>query len=221
VFLHEAAHAFTVKAFGRQVNRGGVGWYWFGPMAFVDTSDMWLGSRRERILVSLAGPYADMVLAGTVSLAALVVSSNFVAALLWSFALPLYLRVVANLNPLLEFDGYHVLSDLLDRPNLRAQSMAWLGASFPAGLRGRAVQRRRVELVYSLGSVLYIAATVVLVLVLYRVTVRGFVDSIVPSSVAAALAWVFAASVAGLAILATAAELRTQRHAGLDSAGRG
>jgi len=221
VFLHEAAHAFTVKAFGREVNRGGVGWYWFGPMAFVDTSDMWLGTRRERILVSLAGPYADMVVAGTASLAALIVSSDVVSALLWSFALPSYIAVLSNLNPLLEFDGYHILSDLLDRPNLRAEAMGWLGANVPGALRDRAaLKRHRVDLVYSLGSLLYIVATAVLVVILYRLTVRGFIATIVPGSVATALAWVFAAAITALAALGTVAELRARRHAALSGSGR-
>src|SRR5581483_7317372 len=38
VLLHEGGHAFTVKAFGYEVHRAGVGWYWFSPIAFVDTS---------------------------------------------------------------------------------------------------------------------------------------------------------------------------------------
>jgi hypothetical protein len=53
-----------VKAFGREVHRAGVGWYWFGPIAFVDTTDMWLDGPRKRILVSCAGPAADLVLGG-------------------------------------------------------------------------------------------------------------------------------------------------------------
>src|SRR5712692_9264565 len=48
IVVHEAGHAFTVKAFGREVQRGGVGWYWFGPIAFIDTSDMWLADRWPR-----------------------------------------------------------------------------------------------------------------------------------------------------------------------------
>lgn len=69
----------------------GIGWYWFGPVAYVDTSDMWLEGRWPRIAVSIAGPYANLVLGGLAALVA---------------------------------DGYHVLSDLLDRPNLRPRALA-------------------------------------------------------------------------------------------------
>ena len=35
-----------------------------------------------------------------------------------------------NFNPLLEYDGYYILSDLMGRPNLRRHSLAWLGEIF-------------------------------------------------------------------------------------------
>src|SRR5207248_6507662 len=73
ILIHEAGHAFTVKAFGREVPRGGIGWYWFGPIAFVDTSDMWLADRWPRIAVSLAGGYANLVLPPLAPLAACLV----------------------------------------------------------------------------------------------------------------------------------------------------
>jgi putative peptide zinc metalloprotease protein len=212
LFLHECGHAFSVKAFGRQVNRAGVGWYWFGPVAFVDTSDMWLGSRRERILVSLAGPYTDMVVAGAVSLIALAVPSPVVRALLWSFVLPSYLTVLANLNPLLEYDGYYVLSDLLERPNLRADALAWVGSRFPHLLRNRAdLRRHRVEFLYGVGSVLYIAVAAFAMLVLYRLALRGWIESILPASAAATLAWVFVVLVSVLSTLGLIADLRRRR----------
>lgn len=54
IVFHEAGHALATRAFGRVVRGAGVGWYVFGPIAFVDTSDMWLAPRWPRVLVSLA-----------------------------------------------------------------------------------------------------------------------------------------------------------------------
>ena len=68
--VHECAHGTAVKYFGRTVGAVGAGWFWFGPVFFVDTSDMWLGTRLQRIAVSLAGPMVEFTLAGTVALAA-------------------------------------------------------------------------------------------------------------------------------------------------------
>ena len=209
VFLHEAAHAFTVKAFGREVNRGGVGWYWFGPMAFVDTSDMWLGTTRQRILVSLAGPYCDLIVAGLASLAGLLVGDEAVKALLWSFALPSYIAVLTNLNPLLEFDGYHVLSDLLDRPNLRSEALGWVGGNVRAILRPP--RGHRVDVAYALGSLVYIGGVIVSMFVLYRLSVRGVIAGVLSAPIASALAWVLALGLGALVILGVAADLRPPR----------
>ena len=68
ILIHEAGHAFTVKACGRKVPRVGIGWYWFGPVAYVDTSDMWLAEKWPRVAVSLAGPYSNIILAGAAAL---------------------------------------------------------------------------------------------------------------------------------------------------------
>src|SRR5262249_38264653 len=181
ILIHEAGHAFTVKAFGREVQRAGVGWYWFGPVAFVDTSDMWLADRWPRIAVSLAGGYANLVLAALAALAALIVPNLVWAAALWQFAFSSYWTGAATLNPLLEFDGYYVVSDWLDRPNLRPRAMAWLGHELlpalrrPGGLRGH-----KLDLLYGIGSVLYIALSAVLIMVIYRATVEGWLAQVLP-----------------------------------------
>ena len=98
VVIHEFGHAFATKAARREVLGVGVGWYWFGPVAFVDTSDLWLATRRQQILASLAGPYADLLVAGLFSLAALAAGGTLAAAICWQVALGSYLSVVLNLN---------------------------------------------------------------------------------------------------------------------------
>lgn len=130
IFLHEAGHAFTTKAYGRKVLGLGLGWYWVTPIFFVDTSDMWLADRRARIAVSLAGPYAHLVLGGLASLMGSLMQAPSAAALLWVFALQCYAMVLFNLNPLLEYDGYYVLADLLDRPHLRRDIFSWFRRIF-------------------------------------------------------------------------------------------
>ena len=122
--LHEAAHALAVKHFGREVTGIGCGWFWFGPVLYVNTSDMWLGDRRQRILVSLAGPLCDFIVAGALSLVAVFSSLSWSAAL-FLVATAQYIVSLINLCPVLEFDGYFALSDWLDRPNLRRHCLQW------------------------------------------------------------------------------------------------
>ena len=119
--VHEAGHAFTTKHYGRTVPYAGVGWYWFSPVAFVDTSDMWLGSRRQRMFVTAAGPCADLVVGAFPAALALALPTGPASAALWIFAVPFYLSFLINLNPLLEYDGYYFVADYLDRPNLRRE----------------------------------------------------------------------------------------------------
>jgi putative peptide zinc metalloprotease protein len=213
ILVHEAGHAFTTKHFGREVPRVGVGWYWFGPIAFVDTSDMWLAGRCERVVVSLAGPYADLVTGGLAAVVAWLVPNPVLSAVLWQFALVSYVGVLANLNPLMEFDGYYILSDLLDKPNLRPRALAWLGTGLvsalgnPARLRGHTL-----ELLYGLASVLYIAVEAALMVVLYRLILQDWLSGLLTGAVAAGLAWVLAAAVVVLAVASMLGELRGARR---------
>ncbi len=129
--LHELAHAFTTKHFDREVSHFGVGWYWVGPMAFTDTSDMWLSSKWPRIMVNLAGVAIDFVLAGLSAIIALIMPWHIIALFCWMFSIFIYLGIYHNLYPLIELDGYYVLMDLFDRPHLREDAVAWLVDVFP------------------------------------------------------------------------------------------
>lgn len=156
ILPHELAHGFAVKHFGREVLGVGVGWYWFGPIAFVDTSDMWLSTRWPRVAVSLAGPFSNLVLAAVPMIAAFWLTSPFWITLIWVFAAASYFLVLLNLNPLMEYDGYYVLSDLMDRPNLRRQSLRWLFRDLPAAIvHPSQLKGHWVELLYGLTSVFY------------------------------------------------------------------
>lgn len=213
IVVHEAGHALTTKHYGREVPRVGVGWYWFGPMAWVDTSDMWLEGRWPRIAVSLAGPYAELVLGSVAALAAWLAPDPVLSAALWQFALLSYISVLVNFDPLMEFDGYYVLIDLLDRPNLRPRALAWLGNDLIPALRDpHRLRDHSLELLYGLASVLYIVLMAALTVILYRLVVQGWLESVLSGQVAAALAWVLAAAVVILAIGGMLAELRGARR---------
>ena len=94
--VQAAGQALAVKAHGREIRSAGVGWYWLVPFAYVDTSGMWLGDRRGRILVDLAGIVALLAAAAPISLLALLASSPA----LWALALAFYVYAVARLPAL-------------------------------------------------------------------------------------------------------------------------
>lgn len=193
LLIHELGHALTVKAFRRKVSRVGIGWYWFSPIAFVDTSDMWLASRLPRIVVSAAGPYTNFVMGGIAALASFYTSNPTVMAVLWQFAFMQYMTGVSNLNPLLELDGYYMLMDWLERPNLRAHSLRWLGNGLLKALRtGQGLREHRIELIYGLSSVVYMVLMSVLIVILYRLTLQDWLAGILPASIAEGIAWLLA-----------------------------
>ena len=125
--LHELGHAYTATRYGCRVPTMGIAFMVLFPVLYTDTTGAWrLTSRRQRLLIGVAGTVMELGLAT-------------LATLLWSFLPDGVLRSVAfvvattswvmglmiNLNPFLRFDGYYILSDWLGVPNLQDRSFAF------------------------------------------------------------------------------------------------
>ncbi|MDR7280996.1 cyclic nucleotide-binding protein [Catenuloplanes atrovinosus] len=122
---HELGHALATKHMGRRVPAAGFLVYFGIPSVFVDTSDVWMAGRRARLRTTIAGPAAGLVLAGSAQLIGLIFPA--VAPLAFKLAFAWYLNALFNLNPLLALDGYYLLMDWLEIPNLRARGLAFVG----------------------------------------------------------------------------------------------
>ena len=124
--LHELGHALTAKHFGCRVPVMGVAILLLWPVLYTETSDVWkLPSRRQRLAVGAAGILAELALAALATLAwhflddgPLRNAAFFLASVTWIVTLAI------NLNPLMRFDGYYLLSDLLETVNLQSRSFA-------------------------------------------------------------------------------------------------
>lgn len=134
---HELAHAFTVKAYGRTVRRGGISIYYGAPGLFVDTQDIWMEPRRARIAASWAGPFSGFVLAGLAGLGLVLLPDGPWTAILAIFGTVALVSNVFQLMPLIELDGYFVLMDWLEIPNLRKRALAFVRRDCWAKLRRR------------------------------------------------------------------------------------
>ncbi|MEU1400865.1 FHA domain-containing protein [Streptomyces sp. NPDC005728] len=130
LLVHELTHALAVKSYGRKVRRGGFLLMMGMPFAFVDTSDMWFGSRRSRVVVALSGPLSTAALAGWCATGAALLPAGSASAVLYHLAFGLYLNTLYNFNPLMPLDGYQALTDALRVPRLREEA----GAYFRTGL---------------------------------------------------------------------------------------
>jgi putative peptide zinc metalloprotease protein len=125
--LHELAHAMAVRHFGGAVHEVGISLVFLTPAPYVDASAAnAFPDARHRAFVSGAGILLELALAALALFAwvvlqpGLVRDAAMVVMLICSVSTLLF-----NANPLLRLDGYHVLCDLLQLPNLAARSQAW------------------------------------------------------------------------------------------------
>jgi putative peptide zinc metalloprotease protein len=159
VFVHELGHALVLTHNGRRVKSAGFMIYFGAPAFFVDSSDGLMMGRRQEILASLAGPHAQMIVAAISSLVALAIPEWFLSETLYRYAVLNYFVIFMNLIPLLELDGYFILSDFLEIPDLRPRSLSFLqhGLWNKLGKRERLSRR---ELWLTLYAVIGVAFTV-------------------------------------------------------------
>jgi len=130
--FHEFGHAFAVKVRGGEVHEMGIMLLVFNPIPYVDASAASaFRNKRERALVGAAGMIAELFIAA-------------LALWLWTSVEPGPLRAVAfnviliagvstllfNGNPLLRYDAYYILSDLLEIPNMGSRGIRYIGYLF-------------------------------------------------------------------------------------------
>ena len=172
--VHEFGHAAACKRYGGEVHKMGVMLLMFAPLPYMDATASWgFRSRLHRLLVGASGVLAEFAVAA-------------VAALIWAHSAPGVINALAynvifvasvstllfNLNPLMRFDGYHMLVDWLDTPNLFQRSrdqLKYLGQRFLLGVKtAQPAARTRKEVwglplygVVSLGYWLVLMSTII------------------------------------------------------------
>ncbi len=130
--LHELGHAVVATRYGVRVAHMGVAFLVLWPMLYTDTGESWrLRNHRQRLHIAAAGMTVEMVLAGLALLGwALTPPGPLRSAFFYLATTSLVLTLALNVSPFMRFDGYYVLSDALDMPNLhdRAGAIAktWL-----------------------------------------------------------------------------------------------
>lgn len=116
--VHELAHAFVLTHYGERVGRVGLGVYWGSLCMYVDATAALLLPRRARMLQAGAGLIVDAALVGVAGVIAIAAAPHAAEAALAQIAVSLSLGALVNATPLLQLDGYWVLADALDTPDL-------------------------------------------------------------------------------------------------------
>ncbi len=123
--VHELGHGLACRRFGGECHELGLMFLMFAPCLYCNVSDAWRLPKRQRVVVGAAGIGVELVLAS-------------LALFGWWFSEPGLFHqlclgtmfvsgvstLVVNGNPLLRYDGYFILSDLVEAPNLAEKSAA-------------------------------------------------------------------------------------------------
>jgi putative peptide zinc metalloprotease protein len=163
--LHEFGHGLSCKKFGGECHEIGAMLLVFTPCLYCNVSDSWmLPNKWKRVWIGAAGIYVELILAAF-------------AAYIWYFSEPgllndlclnmMFLNLVSTIlvngNPLLRFDGYYILMDALEIPNLRQKATEVLKRWFQKTCLGLELQddpflpKRNQALfaIYTVASVIY------------------------------------------------------------------
>ena len=125
--LHEIGHALAVRRWGGEVREAGFSLFVLVPAPYVDASAAAaFTQRRQRLVVGAAGMMVELAVAAVALAVWLSVQPGLVrdAAFVTMFIASVS-TVLFNGNPLLRFDGYYMLCDAFDLPNLDSRSKAW------------------------------------------------------------------------------------------------
>ncbi|MFO0845115.1 MAG: biotin/lipoyl-binding protein, partial [Gemmataceae bacterium] len=127
--IHEFGHGLSCRHFGGEVHEMGFLLMCFSPALYCNVSDAWiLPNKWHRIIISAAGIYVELVIA---AIATFVWWNTPTQPFIHNLSLSLMIvcsvsTVVFNANPLMRYDGYYVMADWLEIPNLREKSNRFL-----------------------------------------------------------------------------------------------
>lgn len=124
--LHEFGHAFTAYRYGCRVPTMGLAFLVMLPMLYTDTTEAWkVQDRRRRLRIGAAGMLSELALAAFATLAWSLLPDGPIRAGAFLLATTTWIATLTiNASPFMRFDGYFLLSDWLDMPNLHDRAFA-------------------------------------------------------------------------------------------------
>ncbi|NJC87910.1 MAG: hypothetical protein FIB02_05160 [Desulfuromonas sp.] len=126
--LHEFGHAVVCRHYGGEVHTMGIMFLIFTPIPYMDATSSWsFRNRWQRALVGGAGMIVEVFVAALATFVWANTGPGMIHSLAYNMMFVASVSTVLfNANPLLRFDGYYILSDLLDIPNLHTRSQQHL-----------------------------------------------------------------------------------------------
>ena len=163
--IHEFGHGLTAKHFGGEVHEMGMLFLVLTPALYCDVTDSWLlPSKWKRIWISAAGIFVECFLASIATFVWFQTEQGLLNSLcLATMFICSVNTIMFNANPLLRYDGYYVMSDWLEVPNLRVKSTQFFGYLIQEKVLGLEIpvqsympkSRRVLFVFYAIASYLY------------------------------------------------------------------
>jgi multidrug resistance efflux pump len=174
VSTHEMAHGLTCKHFGGEVHEIGFLLIYLQPALYCNVSDAWLFPEKwKRLCVGFAGPYFELFVWAIAVLAwRLTDGDTWIHDAALIVVTTSGIKTLLNFNPFIKLDGYYLLSDYLEIPNLRRKAFRYVGSSIQRLFGGDApanelsARERRVFLSY--GLVATVSSFLLLSYVIFR-----------------------------------------------------
>ncbi|MFK7892243.1 MAG: hypothetical protein AB8B63_15605 [Granulosicoccus sp.] len=179
--LHECAHALAVKRAGGAVHEMGIALMVFLPLPYVDASASALfADKHDRMLVSAAGILVELACAAVgallwINTGGILQDIGLLMLLIGGFS-----TLLLNGNPLLKFDGYYLLADWLEIPNLASRSRRTILGFFRVLISGKkrpgnsAEDRLEKTWLYSYGVLSTIYRTLLMLTIAWMLSERWF-----------------------------------------------
>lgn len=167
--IHEISHGVALKHFGGKVEEMGFMILYFIPAFYCNVSDAWMLKKRERILVSLAGSYIQVYLWALATIAWRLLAPETLLSRICLIVIAFtVIQTLLNFNPLIRLDGYYVLGDYIEVPNLRPKAIKYIKDRVQSMLTGSprvsagglSSRDKRLYLYYGTASLLFTAALI-------------------------------------------------------------
>lgn len=199
MLIHELGHIGACAKYGLKHGGVGFGFYFIMPVMYADITEVWLVDRSHRVIANLAGIFNEILYAGALAIVYLITGNGTCLAV----ALTVFTMVIWEFNPFVRFDGYWVLSDLTNTPNLLQKANEAFKASVSASnlrafgqqptkqLRNLSVQKMALFTYGFINTLLWISI-MIYTLIVYRETVFQFpviVWQLIEKAVKGQLTW--------------------------------
>jgi hypothetical protein len=118
MLIHELGHIAACSKYKLKPGGIGFGFYFILPVMYAEITNIWMGNKEQRIITNLGGIFAEVLYAVILSIVYLISQSP--VCLFASLSISIFL--LWEFNPFVRFDGYWLLSDLTNTPNLLLKS---------------------------------------------------------------------------------------------------